>query len=118
MSDTEKTNLEFGTGQGIEDLRSEVRALKTVLCCALLLVFVFSLCVNVFLLHQTSTLNGQLVQATQLVNAWANGGPAQAQAIDFWNKLNEYSRTHADFAPIINKFSPYIHVRPTIPKKS
>ena len=118
MSDTEKTNLDFTGGSSVEELRSEVQSLRTILSCSLLLIFVFSFCVNIFLFRQTSMVSGQLAQANQLISAWANGGPAQAQAIDFWSKLNDFARTHPDFMPIINKYSPYINVHPTnAPKK-
>jgi len=118
MSDTEKTSFESSGGPGVEELRSEVQSLRTILSCSLLLLFVFSFCVNIFLFRQTSMVSGQLAQVNQLLSAWASGGPAQAQAIDFWGKLNEFAKTHPDFTPIINKYSSYINVHPTVqPKK-
>jgi hypothetical protein len=119
MSDTEKSSFEFTNNPGVEELRSEVQSLRMILACSLLLVFIFSLCVNIFLLHQTSAINGQLAQATKTLNDWAAGGPAQGQAIDFWSKLNDYARTHPDFAPIITKYNQYIniHPNPTAPVK-
>jgi len=118
MSDTEKTNFEFPAESGVEGLRSEVQSLRAILSCSLLLIFIFSMCVNIFLFRQTNMVSNQFAQANQLITAWANGGPAQAQAIDFWKKLNDYARVHPDFMPIINKYSQYINVQPNIaPKK-
>jgi hypothetical protein len=120
MSDTEKTNFEFTPEPGLEELRGEVRSLRMILSCALLLVFIFSFCVNIFLFRQTRMVSAQLAQDNQLINLWTKGGPAQAQAFDFWNKLNDFAKTHPDFMPIINKYSPAFEVHPApapAPKK-
>ena len=100
-------------GSGMEALRSEVQSLRTMLSFTLLLMFVFSFCVNIFLFRQASAMSAQANEAQMVVGSFENGGAAQA--IDFWNKLNDYARTHADFAPIINKYSRYINVHTNAP---
>jgi len=93
---------------GLPELREEVASLRTMFSASLLLLFVFSFCVNIFLFHQASMAHAQASVATQLVHDFDYGGAAQA--IDFWTKLNEYARGHPDFLPIINKYSKFINI--------
>ena len=110
--------MKFEGTSGSEDLRGEVQSLKTALSVAILLMFVFSFCVNLFMLRQTSMLSGQAAEAQQAVDSFRENGAGQA--VEFWNKMNEYARTHPDFAPIMQKYSNFINVRtnaPVAPKK-
>ncbi len=90
----------------VESLRSEVLALRMVVSFALLLVFVFSICVNIFLFRQTTSLGGQVANAQNAVTTFETAGGG-AQVVDIWAKLNDYARTHPDFQPIINKYKPF-----------
>jgi hypothetical protein len=69
-------------------------------------------------LRQTSMLSGQAAESQQIVNAFREGGAGQA--VEFWNKLNDYARTHPDFAPVVQKYSGFISLHtnaPVAPKK-
>ncbi|MDB6023635.1 MAG: hypothetical protein JWQ04_3492 [Pedosphaera sp.] len=96
-------------GAGDEGLREEVQSLRTMFSCTLLLLFVFSFCVNVFLYRQSSALGSQVGEAQQMVSGFRNGGAAQV--IDLWTKLNDYAKTHPDYAPVIQKYSQFINIR-------
>ena len=98
-----------GSGEsGIEELRREVQSLRAALSASVLLLFIFSFCVNVYLWHQSSLIHAQAMAAPQVVYDFDNGGAGQA--IEFWTHLNDYARAHPDFVPIINKYSKFINV--------
>jgi Ni,Fe-hydrogenase I cytochrome b subunit len=90
----------------VEGLRNELQALRAVVSFALVLMFVFSICVNIFLFRQATTLGGQVANAQNMVSAFESAGGG-AQVVDIWNKLNDYARTHPDFQPVINKYKPF-----------
>jgi hypothetical protein len=90
----------------VEGLRNEVQTLRAVVSFALLLMFVFSICVNIFLFRQTTSLSGQVENAQNAVTAFETAGGG-AQVVDIWGKLNDYARTHPDFQPIITKYKPF-----------
>ncbi len=100
-------------GSEAQQLRAEIASLRSLLSAALIILFVFSACVNFYLRKQTSILMVPMNEAQAMVNRYENGG--SAQILDFWNKMNEYARTHPDFVPIINKYSQYITVHPNPP---
>jgi hypothetical protein len=89
----------------VESLRSEVQSLRAVVSFSVLLLFIFTVCVNIYLFRQANLASGQVAQARAAVANFENGGGAQI--VDFWSKLNDYSRTHPDFQPIINKYDPF-----------
>src|SRR5271156_5768654 len=88
-------------GPGVAELREEVASLRTMLSTSLLLLLVFSVCVNIFLFRQTSAMHAQASAASQVVYDFDHGGASSA--IEFWTRLNESSPGHPDFLPIINK---------------
>jgi hypothetical protein len=90
-------------GSGIAELQDELRSLRALLSASLALVIVFSIVIDFFLLKQISTLRAQ----TEVLEA-ASNTLNTPKAIDYWNHLTAYARTHPDFAPVINKFSPAI----------
>jgi hypothetical protein len=108
MSEPENP-IETGADSGVEALRNEVQTLRAVVSFAVLLMFVFSVCVNVFLFRQATAVSGQAAQAEAVVSNFDN---MSGQATDFWLKLNDYARTHPDFQPIIAKYSQLIGTRP------
>jgi hypothetical protein len=114
MSESEN-QFEPRTDSGVEELRSELHALRGSFSTALVLLLVFSFCVNVFLFRQVSDLSARAKQATALVAGWSPGGAEQNLAIETWSRLTEFSKTHQDFMPIINKYSPFFNTTPTKP---
>lgn len=88
-------------GGGGSDLQEEVNSLRLMLSASLVLLIIFSLCVDVALLKQVSALRTQVD-----VNERVAGEFNSSKAIEFWNRLVQYSRTHPDYAPIISKYSP------------
>lgn len=98
-----------------QNLRAELDSLKSMVSFALLVMFVFTLCVDFFLFHERNEMNGQLAIAEQTLQGWQTRG--SPQAFEFWKKLNEYASRHPDFMPIISRYQPYISVRETQPAK-
>jgi hypothetical protein len=94
----------FQAGSGTAELQDEVNGLRVLLSISLVLMIVFSLSVNVYLLKQVSAVGGQVTAAEKVT-----GNFNAAKGVDFWNKLVAYSRTHPDFAPVISKFSPALN---------
>jgi hypothetical protein len=117
MNESEN-KFENAPGTEMSELRLELDSLRSMLSASLLLLFIFSACVNLYLFHQASAVHAQASQANQLVYDFDHGG--SALIVDFWTKLNDYSRTHPDFAPVFNKYSKFINTRPNpaaAPKK-
>jgi hypothetical protein len=93
---------------GSQDLRYEVESLRSMLAFTLLLMIVFTACVNLFLFHQANALSGQANEEQREVTTFQN--VTSGQAIEFWNKINEYGARHPDFAPVLAKYKPFINV--------
>lgn len=87
------------------DLPRQVQQLRTMLMVTLVLVVLISLCLNVYLWRQLVYLRRDLAafkpQANQLISNYQRNEPAVRE---FLRKLTEYSRTHLDFAPILQKY--------------
>jgi len=111
-----ENTIEPRAESSVESLRNEVQTLRAILAFSVLLLFVFSVCVNIFLMHQTSALSRQVQQAQAAVSTFETAGGG-AQVVDIWTKLNDYSRTHPDFQPIINKYTPFFTAHMTPKKK-
>ncbi len=90
-----------------EELRNELQSLRTLLSAALVLLIVFSACMDYFLSAQTTEMRRALYQDQQLVN---NFSANSTRAAEFWGKLVEYSKTHPDFVPIIDKWKANISI--------
>jgi hypothetical protein len=107
MSEFEDKSQAF-TGSGTAELQEELHSLRTLLSASLVLMIVFGLSVNLFLLKQVSALGTQ----TALIEQQADQGAKNfntAKAIEFWNRLVAYSRTHPDYAPVINNLRPALN---------
>jgi hypothetical protein len=108
---------EFSSGQhaadGAQELRYEVESLRSMLALTLLLLIIFTACVNLFLFHQANSLAGQVNEEQRRITFFQN--VTSVQAIDFWNKINDYGSRHSDFAPILAKYKPFINVRTNAP---
>jgi hypothetical protein len=87
-----------------EDLRAEVQSLRSMLSFTLLLAFVFSFFVFVYLRSQNSQLNAQLANQESALNA------AQPMAAELLGKLSDYAKTHPDYQPIFQKYSHLVKV--------
>src|SRR5579884_149192 len=104
MNGPENTNNPLPMGavtiNEAESLREEVQSLKFMLTSTLLLSFIFSFVVFIFLMRQNSAIAAQTAQVRQMVTA----NSAQAAAV--YNKLADYARTHPDYAQqVFQKYS-------------
>jgi len=83
-----------------EDLRNEVQSLRAMLSVSLIVLIMFQVCVALFLFKQVSMARAQAIALQQqVVDSFSI-----PQASEFWNKMNEYSKTHPDYEPIISKY--------------
>jgi len=91
---------------GENDLQAQYDALRHLVTSILILLVVISGTFNICLLRlfRTSTreLAGLRAQAAPLMADNQKSGPLMD---DFLNKITEYGRTHADFAPILAKYN-------------
>jgi hypothetical protein len=115
MNETEQ-KMETAGGSEIEALRNEVQSLQGLLAFGLMLVLILSVAVNIFLYKQAADRSTEARNAQMIVNNFVNGGEVQAR--EFWFKLSAYASTHPDFAPVYNKWSQIITIRPPAPGAS
>jgi hypothetical protein len=99
-------------GNSIEVLREEVQSLRTMLSYSLFLIFVFSLCINIYLMRQASLVNAQAGQETVMLTAWSKNGALQESALQFWTRLNDFERTHPAINPILAKYNHFFGAAP------
>ncbi len=90
------------TDSGSEEVRTELQSLRTLLSAALVLVIVFSVCVDLYLSPQVSEERARTDQAAAVMYTFSHN------AGEFWNRLVEYSKTHPDFAPVIEKWKSHV----------
>ncbi len=103
MNETE--NKFEATGEIVNDgLQNEVQSLRALLSASLVVLIMFSLCVDVFLFKQGSLLNGQ----TAVTRAQTEEMFSTAKASDLWGKLNDYAKTHPDYETVIAKYRPVV----------
>ena len=102
------TQFQAPAGQ-TEDLQDEVQSLRLTLCISLILMMVFGACVDFYLVKQISDLRSSLGKVEPDWKVFEAKEPAEiAKAVDFWNKLNEYTKTHPDLAPLMSGASRFI----------
>ncbi|HEX3798426.1 MAG TPA: hypothetical protein VH413_06960 [Verrucomicrobiae bacterium] len=101
-----ENTFESPSGSEAESLRSEVQSLRTVISFSLLLMFILSVCVNIFLFRQVKLMDVQVANEQAVVNTFETAGGG-VQVVEIWMKLNDYARTHPDFAPIVAKYKPF-----------
>jgi hypothetical protein len=87
----------------VEELQNDLQWLRTLVSIALILLGLFGVSVDIFLLRQASLLRAQLTQAETMEDNFNAAAPTK-----FWIRLNEYARTHPDFAPTIAKYTPLV----------
>ncbi|MDB6065147.1 MAG: hypothetical protein JWR26_1355 [Pedosphaera sp.] len=87
----------------VEELQNDLQWLRTLVSIALILLGLFGLSVDVFLLRQASLVRTQVTQTEMAEDNFNAAIPTK-----FWNRLNEYARTHPDFTPILAKYTPLV----------
>jgi hypothetical protein len=97
------------TDGGNEELRSELQSLRTLISAALVLLIVFSVCLDLYL---SMRVRDEKAGANQIAMAAQNYGIG---AGELWSRLVEYSKTHPDFHPIIDKWKSHITVNTNNP---
>jgi hypothetical protein len=87
------------------DLQEQCESLRRLVNSLLVLVFIVSLTFTIFLQRQYRFTSSQIEmispQATQIVSEFSRNFTAMQE---FVKKLNEYAKTHPDFAPIATKY--------------
>ncbi|MDB6125633.1 MAG: hypothetical protein JWQ71_4626 [Pedosphaera sp.] len=109
MNESE-ANIDSASGPSLKTLQEELQSLRTLVTGALAILFIFSVCLNIFLSRQAMVVSNQAAEAQKAVDEFRTFGAPWAN--DFWYKLLAYSKTHNDIAPIISKYSPYITASP------
>jgi hypothetical protein len=85
-----------------EQLRETCSILRHQLNSAMILLLVVSATVSIFFLRQyTMARQERDALRTQITDYQSNGIPA---LLEFTHKLQEYSKTHPDVLPILNKY--------------
>jgi hypothetical protein len=69
------------------------------------LLIVFSCSLDFFLLKQVSSVGTQIKVSNDYFEAEVRNFNTP-MAIEYWNRLVQYSRSHPEFVPIINKYQP------------
>jgi hypothetical protein len=105
MNESE-TNIDSASGPTLQGLQEELRSLRLLVVSTLAILFIFSVCLNIYLSRQAMVVSNQAAEAQKAVEEFNSFGAPWANT--FWNKLLDYSKTHPDFAPIVSKYSTYI----------
>jgi hypothetical protein len=104
------SNLPENPAEEIKSLKQELQSLRNVMVSALMVLLVFTLALDIYFFHLAADVTARADQAEKIVNNYANVvSPAAAKV---WGELLQYSKTHPDFQPIIDKYSPHIVVQP------
>jgi len=89
----------------VADLKEQCESLSRLVNSLLVLVFIVSLTLTIFLQRQYRFTSSQIEligpQATQIVSEFSRNFAGMQE---FVKKLNEYAKTHPDFAPIATKY--------------
>lgn len=102
MNGPENTGNIIASSENV-NLNQEVQALKFIVSFALLLCFVSSLVVFIFLLKQNSGLNAEI----------ANTEHNLGQAAGIFNKFGEFAKTHQDYnQQVFQKYAQELNYHP------
>jgi hypothetical protein len=104
MSEFEQTS-QGRSGSGIAELQEEVSSLRMLLSASVALLIIFSCSLDFYLLKQVSSVGAQIKVSNDYFDAEAHNFNTP-MAIEYWNRLVQYSRSHPEFVPIINKYQP------------
>jgi len=96
---------------GIEELQGELRTLRGMIAIALLLLIGLSFCADYFLTKQIESQTAQAAQFQMIADNFPH-----AAASDFVKRLQDYAKTHPDFASIKAKY-PGLFSQPLPPPK-
>jgi hypothetical protein len=116
MNETERSlNAPF---DALTELQGEVQALKRLVSMVVALLIMVTFSVDVYMMRQVTTVNRELASAQNIIDDF-NKRVAPA-AGEFWTKLNEYGRSHPDFAPVLAKYTNFVTTTavPAAPKKN
>ena len=91
------------TGGEFED---ELQNLRTLLSAALAVLVLFSCLVTAYFFKQFRMARDEAANAKLIYKQNLDNFPTTA-ANDFLNKLSDYSKTHPDFQPIMDKYRPF-----------
>jgi hypothetical protein len=104
MSEFEQTSR-GQSGSGMTELQDELRSLRTLLSASVALLIIFSCSMDFYLLKQVSAVGIQIKASNDYLDAEVHNFNTP-MAIEYWNRLVQYSRSHPEFVPIINKYQP------------
>lgn len=86
-------------------LRDDLQSLQTLFSVSLVLILVFTLCVDLFMFRQVFILRAQAHKVEAELNGFtATTGPA---IIKLYSQLSDYGAKHPEYAAIIKKYSPF-----------
>ncbi len=89
--------------EDIENLQSSVQALQSTVSFSLILVLVFTVCLNLYIGIQVLGLRGQVhAQLAKADDFQKTKVPAIAE---FWGKLSDFGARHPDFKPVLTKYT-------------
>ncbi len=97
-----------GTSASVNELQEEVGSLRLLLSAALIVMIFLSCSVNVYLLKQVSSVQKQIKFSQDMYDAEVKNFNVPL-AVEYWNRLVQYSRTHQEYAVIINKYAPALN---------
>ena len=90
------------------ELQEQLQGLRILLALALVTLIVASCFADYFLSRQIHILEGQSQQMAMVIQSFP-----QVAANDFSKRLQEYSKSHPDFAPIAAKYPGIFNQMPT-----
>jgi hypothetical protein len=103
------TNLDVMPESAIRALQEEVQSLRTLIIGLLLVLILLSGAFNLFLLRQAHLVSTQATETKKMVEEYQANLPG---IFEFWNKLGDFAKTHPDFKPIMDKYSPFFQIPP------
>jgi len=93
-------NFETTSQRQIAELQEELYSVRTLLSVSLVLMIIFTLCVDRYLFKQVSGLNGQNTMLKTEIAAFN-----QPKMIEFWNMFMNYAKGHPEYVPVIAQFA-------------
>jgi hypothetical protein len=99
MSEFENKMDSSSGGAGQDN--TEIQSLRTLIVAALVMVVCLNLCVIYFISGQATEMKRQVAMDQQVLERYQG---FSTKAAEFWGKLMDFSKTHPDFAPIMDKY--------------
>jgi hypothetical protein len=107
-----QTNFDASSEPALKELQGELQSLRTLLVATLAILCLISICLNIYLRHQAVAVGNQAAEIQR--SLYLFGSLEAPRAAEFWTKLLDYSKTHSDFSPIIQKYAPHIFIPPSV----